>query len=135
LFDFEVIATAAFQRANETEAAPVWATPAVHSRIRRGAGSCNGGQNKYMTYWNTDMSNAHASDAAICLQQLRYHSHGYVCHTETYRNCRCTLHNPFTSHDGEVFDAAYDNLRESTNNFWSIEAERHELNLYLTYTC
>jgi hypothetical protein len=111
------------------------ATPAVHSRIRRGAGSCNGGQNKYMTYWNTDMSNAHADDAANCMQLLQPHGSSWRCQHQSYGHCHCTLHNPFTNDYWQVFDAAYWNLHGSTNGFASIEAERYERNFYLTYTC
>ncbi|CAF2122831.1 unnamed protein product [Rotaria magnacalcarata] len=111
-----------------------WACLAAPSyRIERAAGSCNGGRGIYATYCNTHRSNA-MQDAKRCVDKLpSVAGLAWGCVNAQSGYCKCTVDTSYQNNWSGTFSEARNNLFHGCSN--SIEAERYEGNMYLTYTC
>jgi hypothetical protein len=99
----------------------------------RAAGMCNGGRNEYVTYCNTRHSSS-IQDAKNCINKLpSITGLAWGCVNAQSGNCRCTVDTSYQNDWGQTFSEAKNNLFNGCSN--SIEAERYEGNMYLTYTC
>ena len=83
------------------------------------------------------MSNKFASEVGPCFDYLIKHTaNSYGCFiAENQPHCTCSMDSPFIHSYPETFQEARDALCRDTNTFQSIEAERWEGNMYVTYKC
>jgi hypothetical protein len=94
---------------------------------------CNGGRNKYATYCNQGHTNL-MQDAQNCVNKLPYVTRlPWGCVTAQSGGCKCTVDTPYANNWSGTFSEATANLFQGCPN--SIEAERYEGSMYLTYTC
>lgn len=99
----------------------------------RAAGQRNGGRNTYVTYCNTRQTDS-IQDARNCVNKLPYVTGlAWGCVNAEYGNCKCTVDTSYQNDWTNTFTGAENNLFNECSN--SIEAERYEGNMHLTYTC
>ncbi|CAF1342552.1 unnamed protein product [Adineta steineri] len=99
----------------------------------RAAGMCNGDRNTYATYCNTRKVNS-MQDAVSCINRLpSVTGLAWGCVNAQSRKCKCTVDTSYQNDWAHTFSEAKNNLFKGCSN--SIEAERYEGNMYLTYTC
>ncbi|CAF4039001.1 unnamed protein product, partial [Adineta steineri] len=94
---------------------------------------CNGDRNTYATYCNTRNSNS-IQDAMSCINKLPFVTGlAWGCVNAQFGKCKCTADTSYQNDWAHTFSEAKNNLFKGCSN--SIEAERYEGNMYLTYTC
>jgi len=103
----------------------------------RAAYQCKGGQGKYVSYSNNNMNNGgiNAGHVGDCFRSLPAKTDGHGCQTNTVGICSCTRDSSWIWSYMQTYREAIQNLRRDSNEFNSVEAERYEGNMYLSYTC
>jgi len=90
-----------------------------------------------VSYWNTNTHDGgKADEARRCFQKLAIDlGNAWGCYHKGEGSCFCTLDSSFILNKRGTFNDALNQLRSSTNNFESVDAERYEGAMYLSYTC